>query len=290
MFKFILFTVVAIVCLIAVFFVPDMWLKALLVCAAASIGVLVSIAGRSLLVNKEKNAKVSDMETMLREREMHVSRIDSEKVAVIGKFSSIIAHELRNPLSSLKNVAYFFKETKKFEGGAAYSMLELLSTEVDRINSIVSDICDLSKNSELHKEIVKMDSFMEVLLGPMNIENNIRITRDIDAIELNADPDKLKRLMTCLISNARNAMPEGGEIVISVKKSGDSASITVKDTGCGMDKTTLTHAFEPLFTTRTKALGLGLTMAKEIVSAHKGTIKVESEQGKGTLFHISLPL
>ncbi len=93
-----------------------------------------------------------------------------------------------------------------------------------------------------------------------------------------------------LITNAKDAMPEGGAITVSARRKDECLDIRVKDTGCGMSEETASHIFEPLFTTKTKGLGLGLAIVKEIIEAHHGRISVESKKGEGTTFEILLPI
>ncbi|MGA2090880.1 MAG: ATP-binding protein [Endomicrobiales bacterium] len=230
-------------------------------------------------------------ETLLKMQNIQGELLRSEKFATIGKLASSVAHDLRNPLASLKNIAYYLKKSNSCADEKAKYMLELLSMDVVRANKIVTDLLDYSRVKKLYKVPINTLDFFSKLVDSVLFSNkHVNIIRQFDTFEISIDPDRMTQVLINLINNAVDAMEENGVITIVVKKNEPLFTIEIIDTGCGMDEETATHIFEPLFTTKLKGLGLGLAIVKEIIDAHIGTISVHSEMGKGTTFAITLPL
>ena len=230
-------------------------------------------------------------DTLVKMRNIQQELLRSEKFATVGRLSSSIAHELRNPLASMKNISYYLIKLGTFKiDERASQMLDLLSTDVARANKIVTDLLDFSRIRKLNKTPTKVDEFIARFLDSMDFGETIKIKRELSHVQANIDPDKMTQAFINLISNARDAMPEGGDITITTRKDGNHVLIRMSDTGVGMDEETVEHIFDPLFSTKTKGLGLSLAIVKEIVDLHVGRISVESSRGKGTIFEIHLPL
>lgn len=231
-------------------------------------------------------------ETLVKMKNIQQELLRSEKFATIGRLASSVAHELRNPLASLKNISYYLVKLGTFSTDEkAKRMLEMLGTDVARANKIVTDLLDFSRVKKLNKVATPMDEFINKLLDNLTFSENVHIIRDLKALQANIDPDRITQVLVNLVTNARDAMAEkGGQITVTTNKKDDYIQILVTDTGCGMDKETVDRIFEPLFTTKTKGLGLGLAIVKEIIEAHYGKITCLSEKGKGTTFEVLLPL
>ncbi|MCL2389075.1 MAG: ATP-binding protein, partial [Elusimicrobia bacterium] len=116
------------------------------------------------------------------------------------------------------------------------------------------------------------------------------ITTELDNFTATLDPDRVTQIIINLVSNARDAMPEGGTIDVSCRKQNNKFILKIVDNGTGMNEATLSHLFDPLFTTKLKGIGLGLSIVKEIIESHFGTIKAESEVGVGTTFTVVMPV
>jgi signal transduction histidine kinase len=213
----------------------------------------------------------------------------SEKFATIGRLSASVAHELRNPLASVKNISYYLLKTVAPSDEKAKHMLEVLSTDVIRANKIVTDLMDYSRIRRPHRVPVKIDDFINKLLDKLLLIDTINVIRQLESVEALIDPDRIAQVLINLITNARDAMQRGGTITIAAWSADAALHISVADTGTGMNAETAAHIFEPLFTTKVKGLGLGLAIVKEIIDSHLGQISVTSEPGKGTTFHIILP-
>jgi signal transduction histidine kinase len=230
-------------------------------------------------------------ETLVKMTNIQQELLRSEKFASIGRLSSSIAHELRNPLTSLKNISYYLTKRGTFNDDAkANQMLGLLSMDVARANKIVTDLLDFARIKKITKSPLKLDEFVRNFLDSVDFGENIRIKQDLESVRVEIDPDKMSQVLLNLLSNSRDAMPEGGDITITTRKNETMAVIHIADTGQGMDDETMEHIFDPLFSTKTRGLGLSLAIVKEIIDLHSGTVTVVSSKGKGTSFDINLPL
>lgn len=230
-------------------------------------------------------------ETLDKVQNIQQDLIKSEKFATIGRLASSVAHELRNPLAGIKNIAYFLSKMGAFSDDKSKQMVNMLSSEVLRANKIITDLLDYSKTKKLNKLEVTIDSFVEKSLLAVTMPEQVNILKDFESFTAVIDPDKITQVIINLVSNARDAMPpEGGTITIIAKKEYKNFLLIIEDNACGMDEETQSHLFEPLFTTKLKGIGLGLPIVKEIIEAHSGNITVKSKKNVGTTFTIELPL
>lgn len=229
--------------------------------------------------------------TLIKMQEIQGELLRSEKFAMIGKLASSVAHDLRNPLASLKNISYYLRRSIVCQDEKSIHMFEMLSADVTRANKIVTDLLDYSRVKRLHKVSMNANEFFARLTDSVQFTHkNLTIVRAIEPFDIYLDPDRMTQVLINLINNAADAMDENGVITITAARGDTMFVIRIADTGHGMDANTAAHIFEPLFTTKTKGLGLGLSIVKEIVDAHAGEITVTSEPGTGTTFTITLPL
>jgi signal transduction histidine kinase len=213
-----------------------------------------------------------------------------EKLEVLAKFCSVISHELKNPIASLKNIAYFLKKTVKSEDERVNKMMDLLGSEIDRTNDIIVELVDLSRVKNISKEVISLKEAVEKAVSELKVTQTYNIIRDVPEININADMIKFSHAIKSILKNACDAMPAGGEIRVTAKNNGQEVQITIEDKGCGMDPETLEKCCEPAFSTKTKVLGLGLTVAREIIEKHYGTLSLQSQKDKGTTVEIKLPV
>ena len=230
-------------------------------------------------------------ETLDKVQNIQQDLIKSEKFATIGRLASSVAHELRNPLAAIKNISYFLSKMGAYSDNKSKQMVNMLSSEVLRANKIITDLLDYSRTKKLNKLSVDIVTFINKVIPAVPVPTNILITKNLEKFDVVMDPDKITQVLINLITNARDAMPpEGGEINITTKKTATMCQIFIKDNACGMSEETLSHLFEPLFTTKLKGIGLGLPIVKEIIDAHQGKITVTSTKNVGTTFKIEIPL
>ncbi len=214
-----------------------------------------------------------------------------EKLAAIGELSASIAHELRNPLASMKGSFEMLKEdvlpeeTKK-------RLMDIAMSEMDRLNAIVTDFLIYCNPKPPDMERFNLSAAAnEVCDMLQNISDNVRIVKDIqDEVFMVADGQKIRQLLWNLTLNAVEAVPEGGEVGISVYTDANNVILKVSDSGEGIPEENVEKVFYPFFSTKKKGTGLGLSIAYRIVEEHHGSIKVFSGKGRSTEFIVSLPL
>jgi len=215
-----------------------------------------------------------------------------ERLAAIGRLSSSVGHELRNPLGVIGNSVYYLNMKLKDRDGNISKHLGILEREVRRSNRIISDLLDFSRARSPELRSGDINGLIRETLEDIKIPENITV--DMDGMEdLPAflfDADQIHQLIVNLITNALQAMADGGRLCIRTGARGGFAVISFEDTGVGIPAEDLKKIFEPLYTTRAVGTGLGLSIVKGIVERHNGTITVESKAGEGTVFTVRLPL
>ena len=227
-------------------------------------------------------------------KEAQENLLKSQRLAVIGEAAAMVGHDLRNPLQAIVNTLYLAQ--KKMGSSSNKELRELLNTiseQVEYMNKIVSDLQDYSR--PVKPKLVKKDlqSLLNETLSavrvPENVKLSVEIEGDMDFPKLMVDAQLMKRVFINLITNAIQAMPQGGQITVKASEAGGTVSISFQDTGVGISEENLSRMFQPLFTTKAKGQGLGLAVCKRLVEAHEGRITVESTKGSGATFTIEIP-
>lgn len=221
----------------------------------------------------------------------------TDRLAVLGRMAATMAHELRNPLSSIRGFTQLFR--KKAAAAHDTNMCQyadLVISEVDRLNKVITSMLDFSRPVEAQMERGSLQPVIENALRLIKGDAESRHVTITAAIAPNLPQVALdKNLMTqALINlciNALDAMPRGGDLTITAEcERGGWVRVSVRDTGKGIAKPLLGQIFEPFFTTKPNGTGLGLATVDNIIAEHGGRIQVESEEGRGTVFHIDLPI
>jgi PAS domain S-box-containing protein len=222
---------------------------------------------------------------------------NAERLSAIGQTAGMIGHDIRNPLQSLWNEIYLTKKDVDHlpESEVKSSIKESISNmeeNLSYIDKIVSDLQDFAKTPKPTLEQVAVEKIINEVISNMDIPDTIQVSLLLEdgSLALNADPTYVKRILSNLISNAIQAMANGGSISIKVKRNIDKALLTVEDTGQGIPLEVRDKIFMPLVTTKAKGQGFGLAIVKKLAEALSGNVTFESEIGKGTRFNIELPL
>jgi two-component system sensor histidine kinase PilS (NtrC family) len=229
--------------------------------------------------------------TQIKRLELEIKQ--KEKWAAIGELSSNIAHEIRNPLASLKGSIEMLKEDS-VPKNYKEKLMEIALNEMDRLNSVITDFLTYSRPSppefrkfDLHR---LLEEISELLKNVAKERNHVVIRKNyFDTIELYADPQKMRQVFWNLGINAIEAMPDGGELIISAKDREGFTEISFQDFGTGIDEKNTEKIFYPFFTTKEQGTGLGLAIAYRIIEEHNGRMNVKSGPGIGTTFEIILP-
>jgi signal transduction histidine kinase len=253
---------------------------------------------RGILVDTKFNSKKDELSSLSlainsmlnRLQEMTSKLQKTQKLAAVGEFSVMIAHDLRNPLQSIKIANDCLKSEKINSPEKRLKMVNLIGSDVLYCEKIVNDLLGYSGNIKLIPVETDIKSIVSMSMNHINIPQTIKVenlTESEPRIDL--DVDKMSRVFDNLIKNAIDAMSDGGQLKIQNSFSDKSVRITFADTGKGIEKEHLSKLFTPLFTTKAKGMGFGLAICQRIVEAHKGTISVESTLNQGTIFTIEIP-
>ena len=221
---------------------------------------------------------------------------DSERLAAIGQTAAMIGHDIRNPLQSIVSELYLAKSelqtiTEDRVRNNLTESIENIEKDLDYINRIVQDLQDYAKPIKAVVGETDLEKVIDEVVKKSSVPKTIKVYTRVeeDAKRVTADPDLLKRILGNLVTNAVQAMPEGGKLNINSYQDPGDTIITVQDTGAGIPEAVKPKLFTPLFTTKSKGQGLGLAIVKRMTEALNGTVTFESEEGKGTKFIIRLP-
>jgi signal transduction histidine kinase len=210
----------------------------------------------------------------------------ANKMAIVGQLSSRLAHDLRNPLTVIKNSVEILKLSLKNSDEKILDKFPRIENAIKKISYQIDDVLDFVRQSDLHIKRKSLSEIIDSSISNMIIPDGVKIQRDYRDVVVNGDSRKLEAVFTNLITNAIQAMSEKGEIRIKVFDDDEQALIKITDTGPGITKDTMNKMFEPLFTTKATGTGLGLSICKNIIQQHGGKIEVSSPP---TVFTISIP-
>src|SRR5437867_13015441 len=252
--------------------------------------------------------------TAIKRLELQIRR--SDRLASLGTLSAGMAHEIKNPLVSLKTFAQLLPERYQ-DSDFRDTFSNLIGHEIDRIDSLVNQLLRFARPAKPILKPMHVHEILEkslLLVGHRLFQKDITLTRFWDAPvdTIRADADQLEQVFLNFFLNAMDAMKRGGEMEVSTEirpaegwvaavtsangesngngRAGEALRITIRDSGEGIRAEDIPHVFDPFFTTKDYGTGLGLSVVHGIIQEHRGQIEVESELDKGTAFHISLPL
>ena len=234
-----------------------------------------------------------------RERRMHRKLVHAERLAAIGRMSSEVAHEIKNPLSSISlNVELLADEFKKYpkvDTREACSLIDSIMSEVDRLSGVADEYLQFVKQPRLVLKKSDINGLVGSLMKFLEKEathKKILFIKKFDGKLPQAmiDERQFRQAFLNIFRNSFDAMPNGGEISVATKRLGNHIEILIKDTGVGIPREHIRRIFDPFFSTKDVGTGLGLSIARDIIEEHNGEITCESIKGKTTIFTIRLPL
>jgi two-component system NtrC family sensor kinase len=235
-----------------------------------------------------------EMECQLRDTQEKL--LQSEKLAAMGKLTSQIAHELNNPLYGIMNTLELLK-TEVSPDNKRRKILDMSLSETERLTELLRKMLSFSKPDEEERQPTDINKTLDeilLLVRKQLLENNIRISASFsdELGKVHASRNQLRQVFLNLISNARDAMPDGGTMTVKTKGKGADVYIEITDTGTGIREENMSKIFDTFFTTKdsVKDVGLGLSVCYGFIKDHGGDIKVSSKWGSGTAFTIILPL
>ncbi|HTN83193.1 MAG TPA: ATP-binding protein [Sorangium sp.] len=240
-------------------------------------------------------------------RRARAELVNAERLAAIGKMAAHVTHEIRNPLSSIGlNLELLEEEVARASAEGtpdaelrpvmkeSAQLVTAIRGEVDRLSRIAEQYLSVARRPRPRLEPERVDDLVQELVAFVRPELDragiaVRVEVDEAGPEILLDESQLRQALLNLLRNAREAMPKGGEIVVSVSFSGGAATIAVDDTGPGVPEELRASIFDPFFTTKQRGTGLGLAVTRDIIEAHGGTISCEAREAGGTRFRIALP-
>ena len=215
-----------------------------------------------------------------------------DKLAAVGQLAAGVAHEIRNPLTSMKGYAEFLQLDEK--DPERMEFLNIILDEIERVNTIVEDFMVLAKPKAVELEEKNVVPLIRNVVSLLEFEarkKNVRLSFDCnqEIIQIECDENRLKQVFLNFIKNGIEAMPNGGELHVKTVIHDNNVQISIQDSGIGIPKEKLKKLGEPFFTTKKNGNGLGLMVSFKIIESHNGKVFVESEPNKGTTFNILLP-
>jgi len=267
--------------------------------------VVGSVTG--LLAQRERERSVelqrtaAGLEESCRELQLQSERIitveeqlrRAEKLSTLGEMAAVLAHEIRNPLGSIRGTAEILRDDYR-PGDPKYEFIEIQIKETERLNHVVEEFLRMARplpgklqECSLREE---MKTIITLVSGDARQRQVSLVLEDIPATAvIRADGEKLRQAFLNIVINALQATPKDGSITISIISSAEGYEIYFRDTGSGIESATLEKVFDPFFTTKINGTGLGLAVTKRIIEGHGGQLIVTSETGAGTTVMVSLP-
>ncbi|WP_240948476.1 PAS domain S-box protein [Bacillus sp. RO1] len=227
-------------------------------------------------------------------REMEDQLRKSDTLTVVGELAAGIAHEIRNPMTALKGFIQLLQNSMNEDQYGMY--FDVITSELKRIESIITEFLVLAKPQAISYQRKNISVIMKETLDLLSAQASLENVQFISSIEeglpdIYCEPNQLKQVFINILKNAIEVMPSGGTVSVDIKTIADEqVLISFRDEGIGIPEDKLKKLGEPFYTTKERGTGLGLMVSYKIVEEHNGTIEVSSEVGKGTTFHIKLPI
>ena len=216
------------------------------------------------------------------------------KLAAVGNLAAGVAHEVRNPLSSIRGYATYFGSLFDSDSDNKKAA-NIMAEEVDRVNRVISELLEFARPMKLELQEVEIFDLVDKALRLIKYEAEMARVNIVKSIEadipkITIDKDRFTQVLLNIFINGIQAMKTGGNLTVDVLTRENKLRFQISDTGDGISAEDQTNIFNPYFTTKKKGTGLGLAIAFKIIESHGGSIKIESAKGKGTMFVISIPL
>jgi signal transduction histidine kinase len=252
-------------------------------------------------VKVEKKNEVGDLSNSFNRMTVSLKNMtaklqEQERMAAIGQTAGMVGHDLRNPLQTISGEVYLARNELRAmpESELKTSMQEsvdAIEEQISYMDKIVSDLQTFVRPVQVNKQVFDLKQFFVDRLAEIGVPKNVKTKVQVqEGLVMNADPQLMKRVLINLITNAIQAMPEGGELRIKAQENAAKVKISVEDTGVGIPEEIKSKLFTPLFTTKSKGQGFGLAVCKRVIEAQGGKIDLQGEEGKGTKVIIEMPL
>jgi two-component system, NtrC family, sensor histidine kinase HydH len=272
-------------------FLPDVLWRVIFLTMAGNLAYILAENLRTQTREAQRNARDLALANEQIQEAMEAVR-RSDRLAALGQLSAGLAHELRNPMGTIRASAEMLSRNLTAENEVAREVAGFISSEVDRANSLITRFLQFARPLELRPERADLTQTLDHAVAMAEREApGIAIYRNYapEIAPFPFDAELLERVFYNLILNAAQATPAGGAVTLKARAAEGFAEISVIDRGSGIDPKHMDTIFNPFFTTKPTGVGLGLAIVSKIVDEHGGKITVESEPGKGTIFRVLLP-
>jgi C4-dicarboxylate-specific signal transduction histidine kinase len=237
--------------------------------------------------------RTSDLQdAMARLRETQDELVRKERLATIGQLASSVGHELRNPLGVMSNSVYLLERTMEAPSPKAQDYLRLLRTQIKLSERIVSDLLDSARNPSADRRLVDVRSFIAEQVERVSIPSNVKLEVSVDESlpPMQVDPDQVGQIIVNLLTNGAQSIGQNpGTLSLRARNGDGRIHIDVRDTGPGVPAELAEKIFEPLFTTKARGIGLGLSVSRSLASANGGALFVTNHAEGGAVFTLDVP-
>jgi len=266
--------------------------------------VIVSSSYRAIELRKVKEEASSYAQQKLIEQQRHEKEfveaelakvrdvlVRTTRLATIGQVSASIAHDLRNPLGAVRNASYFLRRHLAQDEPKAYEHLKIIDEEVAKANRIITNLLELARVEVPHKQAVNLGEIVKDVFSRAKYREGVRCRTSVvpDPFMVQADPSQFSQIVGNIVDNAVDAMKGHGDFIVEATSDSDYDTLVFRDTGPGFAPEVRDRLFEPLVTTKSNGTGLGLTICRQIVEKHGGTIDAVDSEGHGAAIRIRLP-
>lgn len=270
---------------------PEGWhilaIRCLVMAAAA---VLVNALGAAIRAEAARNKATAEKLAVANENLLaaEAAMRRAERLAALGQLTAGLAHELRNPLASIKGSADLLARTAGERDAMSRELGEIISSEVDRTNLLVTRFLDFARPLEPRREMTDITDVIDRAAKRAGVTIEREYSKEVPRLAI--DPALMEQVFINLLTNAAQASAPDAPITVATRAVNDEAEICVVDRGCGIPPDKIETIFNPFVTTKQNGVGLGLAIVARIVDGHGGRMAVESEPGKGSTFRIWLPI
>ena len=228
---------------------------------------------------------MENLEKMVQERTFRL--LEAERVSTYGQLSAMLSHDLRNPLTTIRNAAGLLRNPKFFE-----KAVKMIENNTDHAIQMLEELHSKTWGEPLRLKKIDVGSLIRRIIDDSSFppSTSVKLLLEDDLSGIMVDTDKFRRVMINLVKNAKESMIDGGTLTVGAKIMDDNLHITVADTGKGIPENDLHRIYDMFFSTKENGIGLGLPFCKQVVEAHGGSIEVSSEVGVGTVFSVTLPV
>jgi signal transduction histidine kinase len=250
-------------------------------------------ATKLLLIQQSESLEEKVRERTKQLQDAQEELVRKEKLVLLGQVADTVGHELRNPLGVMNNAVYFLQILLAEADETTKEYLAIIKDEIAVAERIVSDLLDAVRTKSPYPEMVEVAVLIQQTLRkcyvPPSVTVRLGIPETLPAVLV--DAVQMRQVFWNLITNGVEAMPNGGELEISADEDQEAKTVTVsiKDNGCGIEPEHLDRLFQAMFTTKVRRIGLGLVVVKNLTQVNGGSVEMESTQGKGSTFSVTLP-